>query len=277
MGREAISAWMDDFAPSMGAALSYYTLFSLAPLLVVVIAIAGLVFGPEAARAALSGQMNELLGEAGAKVVDGLLAGASYRSTGLIATVIGTGTLLLGATSVFAELQTDLDRIWRAPAIKHYTVWMLLRSRLLTFGMVLAVGFLLLVSLVVSTALAAVGKWWGAYFGGWEVTLQVVNFGVSFVIITILFALLYKFLPRVHVSWRDVWIGAAATSALFTIGKSAIGIYIGKSNVASGFGAAGAIAVLLVWVYYSAQIFLLGAEFTWIFAHRRGSRAGQAT
>ncbi len=272
MARDAVFAWMDDFAPSMGAALSYYTLFSLAPLLVVVIAVAGLVFGPEAAKAAVSEQALALLGEAGAKAVEGLLAGVTHRSTGLVASIVGGATLVLGATSVFGELQSDLDRIWHAPPVRRYTFWTLLRSRLLTFGMVLAVGFLLLVSLVVSTALAAIGKWWGTLFGGWALTLQVLNFSISFLVITVLFALMYKVLPSVHVSWRDVWVGAGATSLLFTLGKSAIGLYIGKSDVASGFGAAGAIAVLLVWVYYSAQIFLLGAEFTWVFAHRHGSR-----
>ena len=167
------------------------------------------------------------------------------------------------------------DRIWRALSRKSEGVWALLRSRLLSFGMIVAIGFLLLVSLVVSAGLAAFGTWWGSAFGGWEVVLQAVNLAVSFAVITVLFALIYKILPRVRVTWHDVWIGAAVTASLFTVGKFVIGLYLGKSGIASGFGAAGSIVVLLVWIYYSAQIVLLGAEFTWVFAHRHGSRAGE--
>jgi membrane protein len=177
---------------------------------------------------------------------------------------------------VLAELQNALDRIWRAPARKKASgIWGLLRARLLSFGMILGIGFLLIVSLIVSAALAAFGKWWGPMLGGWEVLAQVLNVVISFALFTAAFAFIYKFTPRVKIEWHDVWIGAAVTALLFTIGKFLIGLYIGKSAIASGFGAAGSVIVVLVWVYYSAQIFLLGAEFTWVFAHSLGSRRGE--
>jgi membrane protein len=273
LAKESVSAWIEDYAPSMGAALSYYTVFSLAPLLVIVIAVAGLVFGADTAQGEITGQLRGLLGDEGAKAVEELLKSASQPSRGVTASIVGGLTLFIGATSVFSELQSALDRIWRAPVAPSLGLWGLVRSRLLSFGMILAIGFLLIVSLVVSAALAALGKWWGALFGGWEILLQVLNLLVSLATITVLFALIYKLLPRVKVDWRDVWVGAAVTSLLFTIGKFALGLYLGTSDVTSGFGAAGSIALVLVWVYYSAQIFLLGAEFTWVFAHRFGSRS----
>ena len=275
LAKDSAVAWMDDYAPSMGAAIAYYTIFSLAPLLLIVIAVAGLIFGADAARGEIVGQLRGLIGDAGAIAVQGLLQSASRPAASAIASLVSVGTLAFGATSIFSELQSDLDRIWRAPTTQGTTgLWVLVRSRLLTFGMILAIGFLLLVSLVVSASLSALGKWWGPYFGAWERVLQAVNFAVSVAMVTVLFALIYKILPRVRVAWHDVWVGAAVTSLLFNIGKLAIGLDLGKSGIASGFGAAGSIVVLLVWVYYSAQIFLLGAEFTWIFAHRHGSRAG---
>jgi membrane protein len=272
--RESVSAWVDDYAPSMGAALAYYTLFSIAPLLLIVIAIAGFFFGAEAAQGEILAQLRGLIGDEGALAVQGLLKSASQPGHGALATLIGVFTLVLGATTVFSELQSALDRIWRAPALKEQSsgIWTLIRTRLLSLGMVLGIGFLLLVSLVLSAVLSALGKWWGGLFGGWEVLLQLINFVVSFAIITGLFAMIYKILPRVKIDWHDVWIGAAVTALLFTIGKFAIGLYLGKSAVASGFGAAGSFVVLLIWVYYSAQIFLLGAEFTWVYAHQHGSR-----
>lgn len=274
LSKASVAAWVDDYAPSMGAALSYYTMFSLAPLLVIVIAVAGLVFGADVARGEIVAQVQSMIGPEGAAAIEQLLRNASRPSQGVAASVVGALVLLAGATSVFGELQSDLNRIWRAPTAPKQGWWGLVRSRLLSFGMVLSIGFLLLTSLVVSTALAAIGKWWGAMFGGWEVLLEVINLIVSFATITLLFALIYKMLPRVKVAWHDVWIGAAVTSLLFTIGKFAIGLYLGKSQITSGFGAAGSVAVLLVWVYYSAQIFLLGAEFTWVYAHQFGSLKG---
>jgi membrane protein len=263
----SISAWVDDYAPSMGAALAYYTVFSLAPLLLIVIAVAGMVFGQEAAQGEIFGQIRGLVGEEGAVAVEGLLKSASQPASGILGTLVGVIMLVIGATTVFAELQSALDRIWRIPvSIQVSGVWHLVRTRLLSFGMVLGVGFLLLISLVVSAGLAAFGRWWSGFFGGWEALVHLLNFMISFVFITALFAMLYKFLPRVTIAWSDVWIGAAVTALLFNVGKLLIGLYLGKMGVSSGFGAAGSIVVLLIWVYYAAQIFLLGAEFTWLYA-----------
>ncbi|MCU1381429.1 MAG: hypothetical protein JWL71_126, partial [Acidobacteria bacterium] len=270
------SKWSDDYASSMGAALAYYTLFSLAPLLLLVIAIAGLVFGADAARGQIVAQLAGLIGQEGATAVQGLLKSASEPAKSTIASIISFVTLIVGATSIFAELQSDLDRIWRAPELaKPAGIWGMLRTRLLSFGLIVSIGFLLLVSLVVSAGLAAMGSWWGAWFGGWVVTLQIVNQIVSLVFVTALFALMYRILPSVRVAWEDVWHGALATGVMFTVGKYAIGMYLGKAGVSSGFGAAGSIVVLLVWVFYSSQIFLLGAEFTWLYAHNCGSRAAE--
>ncbi len=272
--RDSIAAWIDDYAPSMGAAIAYYTVFSLAPVMLIAISVAGLVFGAEAARGEIVDQLRGLIGQEGAIVVQGLLRSASRPASSLVTSAVSLATLVIGATTVFSELQSDLDRIWRAPAVKQKTgLWALVRARLLTFGMILAIGFLLLVSLVVSAAITALGKWGNSYFVGREVALHVVSIAVSFATVTVLFALIYKILPRVHIAWSDVWVGAAVTSLLFTLGKLGIGLYLGMSSVTSGFGAAGSLVVLLVWVYFSAQIFLLGAEFTWVFAHRHGSRA----
>jgi membrane protein len=271
--KETASAWSEDYAPSMGAALSYYTLFSIAPLLLIVIAVAGLVFGADAARGEIFGQLAGLIGPDGAKAVEGLLQAADRPTQGTVATIVGVATLLLGATTVFGELQNALDRIWRAPAREKSTGWWnLLRTRFVSFGMVLGIAFLLTVSLILSAAISALGKWWGAA----EIIGHVLEFVLSFGLTTVLFALIYKYIPRVHVGWHDVWIGAAVTAALFAVGKLLIGLYLGKTSVASAFGAAGSLVVLMVWVYYSAQIFLFGAEFTWVYAHEFGSRRGKA-
>jgi membrane protein len=270
--KDSVSAWVDDYAPSMGAALSYYSVFSMAPLLLIVISIAGLVFGQDAARGELFGQLRSLMGAEAASAVEATLAGLSKPSTGITSTIISVVVLLIGATSVFGELQDALDRIWRAPARnKASGLWGLLRSRLLSFGMILGIAFLLMVSLVLSAAVSALGKWWGGFFGSWEVLAQIVNVAVGFGLTAAVFAMIYKIMPRVSVQWHDVWLGAATTSLLFTVGRFLIGLYIGKSGVASGFGAAGSVAIIFVWVYYSAQIFLLGAEFTWVYATRFGS------
>jgi membrane protein len=261
----------------MGAALAYYTIFSIAPLLLIVIAVAGFAFGREAVQGQLTAQLSDLVGPEGAQAVQGLIASASEPKQGVIASVIGVVLLLLGATTVFGELQSALDRIWRVPAPPEAGgIWKLLRTRLLSFGLVLGLGFLLLVSLVISAALAALGSRWGSAVNGWEPLLQFINLAVSFALETGLFAMIYKLMPRARIAWHDVWVGAGVTALLFEVGKLLIGLYLGKSSVASGFGAAGSVVVLLVWVYYSAQIFLLGAEFTWVYAHHHGSKAGQA-
>jgi len=274
---KSVSAWIDDFAPSMGAALAYYTLFSIAPLLIIVIAIAGLVFGQDAARGEIVAQIQGLIGRDGAMAVQGLLKSTSEPAQGIVAIIISTIMLIIGATTVFAELQSDLDRIWNVPsAAKQMGILIMLRTRLLSFGLVLGLGFLLVVSLVVGAAIAAIGKWWNGFFAGWEALFQAIDFCISFAISTVLFAMIYKFMPRARIAWRDVWIGAAVTALLFEVGKFLIGLYLGKTSVASGFGAAGSLVVLLVWVYFAAQIFLLGAEFTWAYAHERGSKAEQS-
>jgi len=273
--KASVASFRKDYASSMGGALAYYTLFSIAPVLIIVIAVAGFFLGDEAARGEIFTQLQGLLGDDGAAAVQGLLESSSDPDEGLFATIASFLLLLLGATTVFAELQSDLDRIWRAELKPTSGLWSLLRARVLSFGMVLALAFLLLVSLVISAALSALGKWWGGWFEGWAVLLEAVNFLVSLAITTGLFALIYKLLPRVDIAWHDVWIGAIVTALLFAVGKFLIGLYIGHSGIASGFGAAGSFVVLLVWVYYSTQIFLLGAEFTWVYAHERGSRRGR--
>jgi len=271
--KAAVNAWVDDFAPSMGAAIAYYTIFSIAPMLVIAIAVAGFIFGQDAAQGEIVAQLRGIIGIEGAVAIQGLLKSVSEPAEGAIATVISLITLAIGSTAVFAELQSALDRIWRVPvAVKENGIWALIRTRLLSFGLILGLGFMLMVSLVVSAGLAALGNWWGAWFEGWEVVLQILNLVISFFVFAGLFSVIYRFMPRVRLSWRDVWIGAVATTVLFIIGKYLIGLYLGTTGMTTGFGAAGSFALLLAWIYYSAQIFLLGAEFTWIYANNFGSK-----
>lgn len=275
--RAAAASWFDDYAPSMGAALSYYTLFSIAPLLLIVISVAGLVFGEDAARGEIFAQLDEFMGSEAAAAIQSLLQSVNKPAESRLGTMIGVGLVLVGATTVFAELQNAMDRIWRAPARKQSAgMWNLLRTRLLSFGMILSIGFLLMVSLVAGAVLAAIGRWWTPYFIGWELVAQALNTVIGFGFTLLAFAMIYKTMPRVKIDWHDVWIGAGVTAVLFTIGKFLIGYYIGKSGVVSGYGAASSVVVVLVWVYYSAQIFLVGAEFTRAYAYMYGSRQGQA-
>jgi len=277
LARQSVTAWIDDYAPSMGAAISYYTVFSIAPLLIIVIAVAGLVWGRDAVQGEIVAQLTGLIGQDGAVGVQALIESANKPAKGVIATLISVAVLLVGATTVFAELQSALDRVWDVPpSQKASGLWATLRARLLSLGFILGLGFLLSVSLVFSAGVAAFGGWANGLFPGWEVLLQLVNTAISLGISSLLFAMIFKLMPQATVSWRDVWVGAAVTAVLFEIGKALIGLYIGKSSVTSSFAAAGSLVVLLVWVYYSAQIFLLGAEFTWVFAHEHGSRRGQA-
>jgi membrane protein len=277
IARQSVADWVDDYAPSMGAALAYYTLFSLAPLLLIAVSIAGLVFGPDAARGEIFAQLRDVMGDDGAAAAQSLLQSLNKPAQGVVGTVIGLATLLLGAATVFGELQNALDRIWRAPARRGGSgLWTLIRARLLSFGMVLGIGFLLVVSLLASTAIAAFGKRYAHAFGGWAIVAEALNFVVSFAVVTALFAMIYKILPRVRIGWRDVWVGAAVTALLFALGKSLIGLYLGRSGATSGFGAAGSLILVIVWTYYSAQVFLLGAEFTHVYAHARGTRSADA-
>lgn len=267
---KAATAWLDDYAPSMGAAISYYTAFSLAPLLVIVIAIAGALFGREAVQGRVVAELSGLIGREGATVVQALVAAASDTDKGAVAGAISAALLLVGATTVFAELQSALDRIWHVPDAKRPSgVWAVLRARLLSFGLILGVAFLLMVSLAVSTALAALGEWSSGMMPGWEKLMHVLHSGVSLAVFTVLFAMIYKLLPSTPIAWRDVWVGAFVTSLLFAVGKLLIGLYLGKSGVTESFAAAGSLVVLLAWVYYAAQVFLLGAEFTKVYAQER--------
>jgi len=264
LAKISVNAWLGDRAASMGAALAYYTAFSIAPLLIIAIGVAGIVFGRDAAQDAVVGQLQALLGDAGGRAIEELLKSTANFGDSVFAVLIGVTTLIVAATTAFVELQDDLDRIWKAEPRVGSGLLNLLRSRLLSLGMVLFVGFLLTVSLVLSAAVAALGR---SIAGELEVLLQLITFVVSFAVITLLFAMIYKVLPNVAIEWKDVWIGAAITALLFDIGKVLIGLF-GKSSVASSFGAAGPFVVLLLWIYYSTQIFLLGAEFTYAYAHR---------
>jgi membrane protein len=259
----------------MGAAISYYSVFSLAPLLVIIITVAGFFFGADQVQGAIFGQLADLMGESAAQAVDEMLKHAQEPEVGSIAGITSVLVLIVGATTVLAELQAALDTVWNVPASampKGNAIWLWMRTRLLTFSLVLAMAFLMIVSLVFSAVLSTLGKWWGGLLGGGEAVLHVLDLGVSFAMLTVAFAVIYKFMPNTQVRWKDVWIGAAVTSVLFSIGKWAIGLYLGKSDVASAFGLFGSLALMMIWIYYSAQIFLLGAEFTAAYAHRYGSR-----
>lgn len=274
--KKTVTAWMDDYAPSMGAAISYYTVFSIAPLLLIVMAVAGFIWGQEAIQGEVARQLTGLLGPEAAQAVQALVRSTDHPREGALAGGLSLLALLIGATTVFAELQSALDRVWQVqPDGARSGLWALLRTRLLSLGFVLGLGFLLAVSLVISAGLSAFGRWAEGRLPAYEAVLHLGNTTLSLGIATLLFGLMFKLLPRATVAWRDVWIGALVTAVLFEVGKTLIGLYIGKSSITSSFAAAGSLVVLLVWVYYSAQIFLLGAEFTWVFAHEHGSRRRQ--
>ncbi len=258
---KAVYKWLDDRAPTMGAAIAYYTVFSLAPMLVMVIAIAGLAFGQKAAEGALFDGLADLVGPESAGAIQAMLRSASSTRTGILATVVGFGTLIIGATAVFSELQSALNVIWKAPASGGLGVSHLLKSRLLGLSVVLVIGFLLLVSLVISTALAAFSDYLDWILPGLATILHIIHLALSFSFTTVLFAMMFKILPDNPVEWKEVWLGGAVAALLFTVGKHLISFYIGSSNMASTYGDAGALIIVLVWVFYSAQIFLLGAEF----------------
>jgi membrane protein len=270
-----VDGFIDDRGPRMGAALAYYTLFSLAPLLLIVVSVAGLVWGGEAVRGELVEQLELLLGPSGAATIEGMLKSVAWPAGGWLNTALGLGLMLIGATTVFAELQDALDTIWCVPARPVQGWWAWLRARLLSFGLILGLAFLLLVSLLLGALMSAAETWWKPWFGQWLYFAGVANAVISQGLVVAVFALIFKWMPRVHIAWRDVLLGALVTAGLFELGRQAIGIYLRGSGVVSGFGAAASVVALLVWVYFSAQILLLGAEFTWAYARVLGSRRGE--
>jgi membrane protein len=278
IGRQAISCWIDHNASSTGAALAFYTLFAVAPVLIIAVALASTLIGENSARARILDEMRSLLGDTGASAVGMLLTSADYQHKSARAATIGLVTLLIGATSVFGELQDALNTIWQSPPrTASESVWQFVRVRILSFGMILGLGFLMLVSLTVSAALAGMSGWFGHALPGWTLVVAALNLVVGFALTTLVFAMIYKYMPREQIAWGDVWIGSLVTALLFTVGKVLIGLYLGRNAFTSTYGAAGSFVVLLLWVYYSAQIFLLGAEFTHIFAYQHGSRFRSAS
>jgi len=274
--KAAAIRWLDDYAQSMGAALAFYTMFSIAPFLLIVTAVAGLFFGEGAAKGEIFNQMQSLLGVQGAIAVQSLLEGATKPTGSVLAAALGSAFLFIGATSVFAELQDALDRIWRAPLRANtFGLWRLVRARLLSFGMILGIGFLLMVSLAFSAGVAALSKWWDALFHGWSTVAFIINIAASLILSTAVFAMIYKLMPRVQIDWRDVWIGAVVTALLFITGKFLIGLYLGRSGISARFGSAGSLVVVLLWVYYSAQVFLFGEEYKRKYTNKFGSSKGK--
>ena len=270
--RKTYSKWNEDHAPALGAALSYYSVFSLAPLLMIVVAIAGLVFGQEAAQGQIVRQIQGLVGEESAKAIQSMIEEARKPGGGIVATLIGTVMLLFGATGVFAQIQESLNIIWKVQATPGEDIWKTLKDRFISLLAVLGTGFLLLISLVISAGVSAAGSVLEHVLPGPEFLLQIINFTASFAVVTLLFAMIYKLLPDKPISWADVWVGAGMTSLLFEIGKVFIGLYLGKSEVGVAYGAAGSLVVILIWVYYASQVFLFGAEFTAVYAEYRVTR-----
>ncbi len=267
---DTIDACINGNIVSEGAALSYYTVFAIAPLFIIALAIAGFAFGEEAARRELFGQVNQLIGKEGGDAIQALVAAANKSKEGAWATWIAGGTLAVAATGVFVQLQNSLNKIWNVQQARGKGLRNFILHRLLSFAMVFGIGFLLLVSLVCSAALAALGNFIGHYISATEILLKTLNFFVSLGIITLLFTMIFKFLPDVKIAWRDVWLGGFITAVLFNVGKFLIGIYIGKSSISSVYGAMGSLVIVLVWVYYSAQILFFGTQFTRIYATRFG-------
>lgn len=267
----AIEQWFTDRATSKGAALAFYTLFSLAPVLIMVLAIAGTIFGENAARGAVFEELSGLVGKAGAEAIQLLLANARNPQAGAIASLTAFALLLIGATTVFGELKDSLDEIWRVPPSQQSSIVVFIRTRLLSFSMILVLAFLLLVSLSVNAALSMLQRYWSGYWSQASAILLPMSSAISFMVITGLFAAIYKVLPQVRLPWTDVIVGALVTAVLFMLGKNLIGAYLGHSEVATSYGAAGSLVALLMWVYYSAQIFFMGAELTRQYALYFGS------
>ncbi|WP_448192281.1 YihY/virulence factor BrkB family protein [Azospirillum sp. sgz301742] len=274
---DAAKGWFNDGAMSMGAAIAFYTIFSLAPIAILVTAVAGLVFGDKAAQGALADQLSSLIGPDAAQTVQGLVASADDKRTGVLASALGIGTLVVGATTVFTELQASLDRIWKAAPPPDSAVSWLVTVRLKGLALIGATGFLLIVSLLVSTALAALGRLIGQSLPEFMALLRIAETLASWAVLTALFALIYRVLPTTRLPWRDLWLGAAVTALLFSVGKLLIGLYLGTSGVTSVYGAAGSFVLILLWVYYSTTIFLFGAEITRAYSERVGSRSVNRT
>lgn len=274
--KQAFTEFGEDKAQRLGAALAYYTIFSLAPLLLIAISIAGMVFGREAAQGQIFGQLSGVLGPQAAETVQAMVKSAAKPKSGTIATIVGIVTLLFGAAGVFGQLKDALNTIWNVEPKKKGGILSMIKDRFLSFAMVFGTGFLLLVSLVLDASVAAAGHFLGNRLPGGEALWQVVQIIVSLAVVTLLFALIFRFLPDIHPAWHDVWFGAVFTAVLFVLGKFALGIYLGKSAVGSSYGAAGSLVVLLLWVYYSAQILFFGAEVTQVYARKHGSMAQAA-
>ena len=270
--REVIDEWQRDAALTLGAALAYYTMFAMAPLLILVIAVAGLALGRAAAQGEIVAQISGLMGPEGAKMIEDMIVRASSPASGITATLVSIGTMTLGATGVFGQLQSSLNEIFGGEPRYGTGIRGILLQRLLHFGMIIAIGFLLLVSLVLSAVVAALHGYLETYVPVLAAVLPWLNFAISFVVVTGLFAIIYKVLPDVRLAWRDVWLGAVVTALLFTVGKSVIGFYLGRASTTSVYGAAGSLVLVLLWIYYSAQILFLGAEFTEVYSRRYGSR-----
>lgn len=268
--RDSASAWSEDKAPRLGAALAYYSIFSLAPLLIIAIAIAGFAFGTDAAERQVVTTLDGLLGKDGAEAVHEMLKNANKPGQGVTATIIGVGTLLFGASGLFGQLKDALNTVWGVAPKPGMSIWGTVRERFFSITMVLGTGFLLLVSLVLTAAISALSTWFSHLLPGMDWIWQVVNLTLGLVLTAGIFAALFRYLPDAKVAWKDVWIGAAITSVLFAVGRFVLGYYLGHSSIAGPFGAAGSLVIVLVWVYYSAQIMLFGAEFTKVFAKRFG-------
>jgi membrane protein len=271
--KQTFKEFGEDKVPRLGAALAYYTIFSIGPLLLIAVAMAGIFLGDEAARGGISSELGKVFGSEMAKSLETMIQAASKPKSGTVATIVGVLTLMLGASGVFGQLKDALNTIWNVEPKKAGGVMGFLKQRFLSMAMVLGIGFLLLVTLVVDTVITAMGGYLERFVGG-EAVMQVIQLALSFVVATVLFAAIFRILPDLKIAWRDVWLGAVFTSILFVLGKFGLAIYLGKAAPGSAYGAAGSLVILLIWVYWSAQIMLLGAEFTQVYARELGSLKG---
>lgn len=270
--KETATGWDEDNVARLAASLAYYTLLSIAPLIILAVAVAGLAFGQEAAREHIGGELASVVGGGAATAIQSIAKNAHTPGTGVFSIVVGIVVLLFGASGVFGELQSALNTVWDVAPKPGRGIWGVVKDRFFSFTLVVGVAFLLLVSLIVSAALTWIGQIFAGSLPGGAVLWQILNFCISIAVVTALFALMFKTVPDAHIKWRDVWVGAAVTAGLFTLGKFLLGLYLGSAGVSSAYGAAGSIVALVIWVYYSAQVLLVGAEFTEVYARRYGSR-----